>query len=498
MKEQTITTPPIPNVMQAMIAGDVATVKAWLNHPYIGAGNAMNQVAHFLMARLELAQASAPAVSGEAQGSCLDLWIGKEHTTDVLRRVARRMDVDSADALLLNTLADRLPAPPSGESSAHLCLSVPCPACDAAEYEEAAGGASFVPSDAGTETGAPSMLSPDGFRGRLSLARQHVQFLRQSNRQLWESDEKALVHMRGCTDEDDRGCLYLQSVEGLERFIEQVAAALEQSEQARARAEAACAKWCEDIDHEIAAVFHYKALAEQAESKRSQALALLAERNSGLSKMQEHRDQWRCYAYGRCEKPNDFIDGNMLNRSMTAIEQADSQRAALQAERDEAVKEREHATAIANLRIELLRADLSTLHAAHARMREALEDCVDSLEYVERNAPTLSGYGVRQDRIKAAKTALSESQPVAVRACAEGWEPIATAPRDGTFVFVTDEDESPQWRMVNIASFKEFSDGSSGWITKVTIASAERGCLGVMPKPTAWHHMIQLPRGLKP
>jgi len=60
---------------------------------------------------------STSAVSEDAEESCLDMWIGNEHTTDVLRRVARRMDVDSADALLLNTLADRLTAPAvSGEA----------------------------------------------------------------------------------------------------------------------------------------------------------------------------------------------------------------------------------------------------------------------------------------------------------------------------------------------------------------------------------------------
>jgi hypothetical protein len=44
---------------------------------------------------------------------------------------------------------------------------------------------------------------------------------------------------------------------------------------------------------------------------------------------------------------------------------------------------------------------------AQARaLREALEDCVDSLDYVERNYPGRSGYGVRQERIEKARAVL--------------------------------------------------------------------------------------------
>ena len=56
----------------------------------------------------ELARAS----SAPPHVSPLDMWIGNEHTSDVLRRIARRMDVDSGDALVLNTLAESL-VPPS-------------------------------------------------------------------------------------------------------------------------------------------------------------------------------------------------------------------------------------------------------------------------------------------------------------------------------------------------------------------------------------------------
>jgi hypothetical protein len=39
-----------------------------------------------------------------------------------------------------------------------------------------------------------------------------------------------------------------------------------------------------------------------------------------LSKMQQHRDAWRGYAYGIRNKPTDYIDGNMVDRPMTFLE----------------------------------------------------------------------------------------------------------------------------------------------------------------------------------
>jgi hypothetical protein len=41
----------------------------------------------------------------------------------------------------------------------------------------------------------------------------------------------------------------------------------------------------------------------------------------GLADMQRHRDQWREYAYGKREKPTDWLDGNKVNRPKTLIEQ---------------------------------------------------------------------------------------------------------------------------------------------------------------------------------
>lgn len=60
--------------------------------------------------------------------------------------------------------------------------------------------------------------------------------------------------------------------------------------------------------------------------------------------MQRHRDHWRGYAYGNREKPQDFLDGNMVDRPQTLIER----------------------------------------HAAEiGRLRAALEDAVDTLESMD-------------------------------------------------------------------------------------------------------------------
>lgn len=43
-------------------------------------------------------------------------------------------------------------------------------------------------------------------------------------------------------------------------------------------------------------------------------------------------------------------------------------------------------------------------------MQEALEGALDSLDYVERNHPGLTGYGVRGERIAAARAALVKAK----------------------------------------------------------------------------------------
>ena len=49
------------------------------------------------------------------------------------------------------------------------------------------------------------------------------------------------------------------------------------------------------------------------------------------------------------------------------------------------------------------------LIAAAPDMAEALMGCLDSLEYVQRALPSSSGYGVRDDRIELARSALRKA-----------------------------------------------------------------------------------------
>ena len=52
-------------------------------------------------------------------------------------------------------------------------------------------------------------------------------------------------------------------------------------------------------------------------------LAEVADANNHHVEMQRHRDAWRKYAYGRGERPQDFLDGNMVpsDRGPTRIEE---------------------------------------------------------------------------------------------------------------------------------------------------------------------------------
>ena len=59
---------------------------------------------------------------------------------------------------------------------------------------------------------------------------------------------------------------------------------------------------------------------------------------------------------------------------------------------------------------ELAAAELDDIAAAlnsQAGVAEALEDCIDSLEYVDRAHPEVSGWGVRIERIAKARRALA-------------------------------------------------------------------------------------------
>jgi hypothetical protein len=59
--------------------------------------------------------------------------------------------------------------------------------------------------------------------GRIHTPQEAIQFLRESNAQLWDNDG-AIEHRRVCTNPDDRGCRYLQAVEVLEAHLEAPAA----------------------------------------------------------------------------------------------------------------------------------------------------------------------------------------------------------------------------------------------------------------------------------
>lgn len=49
------------------------------------------------------------------------------------------------------------------------------------------------------------------------------------------------------------------------------------------------------------------------------------------------------------------------------------------------------------------------LIAAAPELLEVLRDALDSLDYVERTLPGLSGYGVRQERIQKARAAIAKA-----------------------------------------------------------------------------------------
>jgi chromosome segregation ATPase len=48
------------------------------------------------------------------------------------------------------------------------------------------------------------------------------------------------------------------------------------------------------------------------QEQRDEALARAERAEVGLVDMQRHRDAWRGYAYGKRERPRDFLDGNMV------------------------------------------------------------------------------------------------------------------------------------------------------------------------------------------
>jgi len=83
----------------------------------------------------------------------------------------------------------------------------------------------------------------------------------------------------------------------------------------------------------------YDALVERlvvVEKERDELTRLLAQNHSiaveKLAKaetahvtMQQHRDAWRSYAYGKRDKPSDFLDGNLVDRPPTQLEKAEAE-----------------------------------------------------------------------------------------------------------------------------------------------------------------------------
>jgi len=79
----------------------------------------------------------------------------------------------------------------------------------------------------------------------------------------------------------------------------------------------------------IAGVDKPMSLLECIQSLRAELTAkdkLIEDANSHHVEMQRHRDAWRKYAYGRGERPQDFLDGNMVpsDRGPTRIEELEA------------------------------------------------------------------------------------------------------------------------------------------------------------------------------
>lgn len=71
------------------------------------------------------------------------------------------------------------------------------------------------------------------------------------------------------------------------------------------------------------------------EEKKPSSPAQAAETGDELVAMQQHRDHWRGYAYGKRDKPADFLDGNMVDREPTLIETQAARIRELEGELDE-------------------------------------------------------------------------------------------------------------------------------------------------------------------
>ena len=88
-----------------------------------------------------------------------------------------------------------------------------------------------------------------------------------------------------------------------------------------------------DLERQLAEA---KAREDGLKSQLAKVSALMSTRTDGLASIQRHRDRWRGYAYGKNSKPQDFLDGNIVNRPMTRIEHASAMLATVRPQLKEA------------------------------------------------------------------------------------------------------------------------------------------------------------------
>jgi len=106
-------------------------------------------------------------------------------------------------------------------------------------------------------------------------------------------------------------------------------------------------------------------LIELCASKDAEIAALrkrLEQMTDGLVEHQKHRDAWRSYAYGKRDKPADFLDGNMADRPTTEIESLRTEVSKRHAAAFQALRDRDEAEAKLDRLREKARAVICALH----------------------------------------------------------------------------------------------------------------------------------------
>jgi hypothetical protein len=75
-----------------------------------------------------------------------------------------------------------------------------------------------------------------------------------------------------------------------------------------------------EVERRIAERDALKAQLAAVEAERDQLQVRLNAAQEGAMRLQQHRDAWRGYAYGKRAKPDDFLDGNMVDRPQTVLD----------------------------------------------------------------------------------------------------------------------------------------------------------------------------------